>query len=47
MDSDERLWTMKEECAANQMKTDTVKKALKAIMNKLGVPVLEEPTMLL
>ena len=45
MDADERLWAMEEELAANQMKTDAIELALKAIMNKLKVPVPEESVM--
>ena len=43
MDSDERLWVMEEELTANQMKTEAIELALKAIMNKLEVSVPEEP----
>ena len=44
MDSDDRLCAMEEEVAANQMKTDTIELALKAII-KLEVPALEESVM--
>ena len=45
IDADERLQAMEEEQTANQMKTDANELALKAIMNKLEVPVPEESVM--
>ena len=45
MDPDERLRAMEEELTANWMKTEAIELALKAIMNKLEVPVPEEPAM--
>ena len=40
-----QLQAMEEELTANQMKTDAIELALKAIMNKLEVPVPEESVM--
>ena len=45
MDSDKRLRAMEEELTVNRMKTETIDLALKAIMNKLEVPVPEEPSL--
>ena len=45
MDSNERLQPMEEELVANWVKTDVIELALKAIMNKLEVPVPEESAM--
>ena len=42
MDSNERLQAIEEELTANQLKTDAIDLALKAIMNKLEAPVPEE-----
>ena len=45
MDSNKRLQAMDEELTANWMQTDAIELALKAIMNKLEVPVPEELAM--
>ena len=45
MNSDKRLWAMEEELAANWIKTDKIELALKAIINNLEVPSLEESVM--
>ena len=45
MDSNKKFWAMEEELTANQMKTDAIELSLKAIMNKLEVPVPEESIM--
>ena len=45
MDSDERLQAIEQELAANQMKTDVIELAPKAIMNKLEVPIPEASLM--
>ena len=42
MGSDERFQAMEEELTANWMKTDAIELALKAIMDKLEVPIPEE-----